>query len=178
MARAELVLDARRLGALACSALAKNPHPHAQQASPSPCPRTSAGRAHEDHADALLRGVCDANLALEPALKLGNALLEARDGALELVDGRIGEGSHDVCGGRDGCVGGAQLQSRKESRWRAGGRAHELARQASPASAARECEWSLPEVASRSDVRLPTALGNVWCAAPIIVTSNEITSNI
>jgi hypothetical protein len=83
-----------------------------------------------------------------------------------------------VCGERDGCVGGAQLQSRKESRLRAGGRAHELARQASPASAARECEWSLPEVASRSDVRLPTALGNVLHVAPIIVTSNEIISNI
>lgn len=82
MACAELVLDARRLCALTCGFVNKIPHSKPQPHET----HTGTGRPDQNHPDALLRCVRNANLALQPALELGDALLKPGDGALEVRD--------------------------------------------------------------------------------------------
>lgn len=82
VACAELVLDARRLCTLACRQINEAPMLRA----PSSQKRTSAGRPDQDHPDALLCCVCNADLALQPGLELRNTLLEPGNGALEVRD--------------------------------------------------------------------------------------------
>ena len=90
MACAELVLNARRLCTLALVRVNKIPRLDTRR----PERHTSTGRPDEDHPDALLRLILNANLALQPGFELRNALLEPGDGALEVRDRGVGDRGH------------------------------------------------------------------------------------
>ena len=92
MACAELVLDARRLCTLALVRVNKIPRLDTQ----GPERHTSTGRPDENHPDALLRLIRNADLALQPGFELRNALLEPGDGALEVRDRGVGDRGHYV----------------------------------------------------------------------------------
>lgn len=111
MADTVLLLDLRRLGALACAS------PSVRELYPlgRAYVHTSAWRSNKDHAHALARGLATRVISLQPRLELVYTFLQRANGALELVND-VG-GGH-FAGGEGVVVAGPRLVGSRSSRRR------------------------------------------------------------